>query len=188
MKKQSSQKIDSYDWITECMRSIVRIMNAGKPVNMLIENSDSLANFMTCQLPIHAPVHDKLLDILLTSQSYNPRLMLWLTAHGTLHGINTLWTYELDKAWLDSSVQHLETWQQNALFLSAKTDALFVYADPEQHLFTIITQGTAYEKLRIEQVIAMLSKKFSSSPLTAHSKVASHESFDHRQYFSQHTS
>jgi hypothetical protein len=187
MKKPISQQTISHAWLTECLRSALRIVNMEKPVFMLIENKDSMASFVTCQLPIHAPIHHKLLDLLLASSAYNPHAMIWLTTQGTLLGINATWTYELDTTWFDTATQQLETWKQNALFMTKKSDALFVYADPQQHMFTIIMHGVSYEKLRIEQVITLLSKQFSISPITLQSRETSHGSFQNKQSYTQHT-
>lgn len=176
-----------FDWLTQTLRSALVMVNSGKPMFMLIENADNLATFVTCQLPINAPVSHQLLTILLRSDSYRPDTMLWLTRQGTIMGMNTTWTYKLDTAWFDQELRNLDTWKQNALFITKKTDALFIYLESAQHTFTIIARGIAHERMSLEQALHWFKKQSLFSVLSPEKNEGSYVPHSVQKSHQQHT-
>lgn len=186
-KKTSAETQPQVNWLNQLLRSILMAVNTGKPIFMLLENTDSLATFVTCTFPINAPVSHQLLTMLLRSDCYQSNTMLWLTRTGTLMGINTTWTYELDDMWFDQELRSLETWKQNALFISKKTDALFISLEPVQHTFTIIAQGVALEHMSLEQVLYWFKQQSWISVISPEKSEGPHAPYMVQKSHQQHT-
>jgi hypothetical protein len=159
LKKYTPQLLSTHkEWVPSFMRSSLLAINQGIPVYAVLEKNDALSPFLRCQVPIQAPVQQDLLELIMASPVYHPEAMVWLTTSGTIIGANTHWNYELDEAWLTRSVQALALWQQQALWLTAKTDALIFQIEPTTRLSTIIMQGKLIEHLRLEHAMTLLHR------------------------------
>ncbi len=157
LKKSFNEHATSGEWLSSFMRSCLIVINQKNPIFVLFERKDNLDSFVHSKLPVNTTTQQELLDALMASTAYHPQTMIWVTSNGLLKGLNSEWQVELDQTWLSVDIKKLDSWKQHALFITAKTDALLLHIEPTSRQCTIITQGKAVERLRLEQAMTMLN-------------------------------
>lgn len=150
-------KKTEHDWLTTLMSCLMAAAHRNKAITCIIERHDSLVAVVSSPLTFNTDVHKDLLDILMTSPSFNAKAMLWLNHHGTLLGINASLHTPIDDVWLDASVNQLEPWKQQALLLTTKTDAVILHID-ETRTCTIIAQNNVMDGIAPAQAVQTIKQ------------------------------
>jgi len=146
------------DWLGMLMRIFLIALSKNKSVVCVIEKHDSLKTVLTAPLSFNAQIQKDLMDILLSSDSFDAQKMIWVNHHGQLLAINATWNSLVDEAWIDSSIHELEEWKQDALLLANKTDALIFKIYPETRTVDLIAQKRLLEHLPINDAVATIKK------------------------------
>jgi hypothetical protein len=149
------------NWLDVLMQTALHHINAHKPLLAVIEQQDALDTMLNAQLPLQACIKKELLLVLLDSVPADSDQLLWISTHGKIRGINATWNTHADTVPLSPS---LPAWQQDALFFTAVTDALVLYAQSEHRSFTIIFKGTIVENMSAHQTQRYIKDCQKSSP------------------------
>lgn len=153
-----AQKINQpNDWLELLIKTCLFAFNHNKEIAIIIEQQNSLKEFIATSSFIQADVNTGFLPMIIESASFNQKKYIWVNAMGTVIAINADVKINVDEIWL-SSIAHLTKNQQEALFMSQKTDAIMLRSHPESRLFEITTRGKQYEHLNSHTTLKILKK------------------------------
>ena len=138
-------KEDYGDWVEHMIRSCLVAVGNNKPIHVLIEKQDDLTPFLNISHRFESTITQGLLDLLIQSESFEPEKIIILKNNGTLIGINGAWKKSSVDTWLATEVKEQEEWTQDALFFTAKSDALYFKIDQKTRIFTLLAQGKILE-------------------------------------------
>jgi len=139
-------------WVEELIKSSLVAATHNKKIIVVIEGSSSLQQMLHAPFFIDTPMHKSLIELLLLSQSFDDNKMLWITQHGLLRALNVSWNTPAPE--FEETVS-LPAWQQEALLITAHTDAL-VFASNVNRTFTIIAHGKKLDNVLTNQALSML--------------------------------
>lgn len=146
------------NWLEILLRSCIISANNKKNIYCLIESHDQLNELVHAPFEIKAKLQPELLDVLLSSPSYEQNKMIWLSNTGMLLGINTKWQ-QVDHT-SDHDSDSLDNWEKKCILSTSKTDALAFRLNSLTKNFDIITEGLLIEKVPIDQAIKLMRKHF----------------------------
>jgi len=157
----------SKNWQHDIIRSFLLAINNNKAIHCVIENKDSLDDFIHSPLILHANIQQGLIHILQDSHTFDPQKMIWINTSGQLVGINATWKELVFQSFDEYKEQQMSPWEQSALLLSSKTDTLFLRITPIQRSFDIIFNGKIVHNVdsnnALKIIIKYSSTKFWSS-------------------------
>ena len=107
-----------------------------------------------------------LLALLLDSQVFDSKKMIWINSQGKLLGLNASWNITLEESFLTDSVKNLDSWQQDALFFTAKTDAIVFKLCPKARSFDIIAQSKIFNNVNTSHALKTIEKYLTSNSNT----------------------
>ena len=142
------------DWVEHMIRSCLVAVGNNKPIHALIEKRDNLTEFLHISHRFETVITQGLLDLLISSPTFNSEKIIIMKDNGTLSGINGTWKKSSVDTWLAAEAKEQEQWAQDALFFTAKFDALYFTIDPKTRTFTLLAQGKY-----LETVSAQAAKK-----------------------------
>jgi hypothetical protein len=151
-------KIQHEDWLDTLLSSSLATINTNKSITVVIEHQNSLEHFLNAPFLINAVMGKGILDILLSSTSYDEHKMVWIDTNGRIRGINVSWINYQEKEQL-RPVHFLH--KENALFYTFQTDAIVLSAHPISRTFTLIINGQETTHLSAHQVHTMIKKQLS---------------------------
>lgn len=138
------------NWIELLVRGCLVAMNNKKPVMCVIEQRDSLSQFIWAPFILNSYVQPGLIELLLQNPSYDSNTFLWLNHEGILHALSCTWQQYGQEQSL------AQNWQEDALLFTSKTDAVVMYADPNTHTFSIIAQDKLIEQISAPQAVRII--------------------------------
>lgn len=157
LRSLTPSRSPSPDWLEQLIRSCLVAVNNNKALICVIERKDSLQDFLTSPFIFNAELHSATFDMLITGNAYDDSTLIWLNDHGVLRGINATWNAPKDEIW-KSDASELPAWQHDALFFTAKTDAITIGIDPKHRTFTIITRGKRFENIAAHNALKFVKK------------------------------
>lgn len=132
------------DWIDLLLSSSLSIINNNKNISVIIENKQSLEHFLSIPFFINADINKEVLDIFLSSTSYDEKKMVLLNSNGLLRSFNVSWN--------DTNT---------AIFYTMHTDSIICNAYHLSRTFTLIINGTETTNLSAQHARIMLKKQLS---------------------------
>lgn len=135
------------DWLNTLLSSSLALINAHKSITVVIEHKDSLDYFLAAPFIINADIEKNVLDIFLSSSSYDKQKMVWINTSGKIRSINVTWREKTD----------------NALFYTTTSDAIIFSAHPISRTFTLISKGKEIKNLSTHHIHTMIKKQLSSN-------------------------
>lgn len=151
-------KVTDHDWLGILMRAYLTAVNKNKSVTCVIERYDALGSILAAPLTFNAPIKKDLLDILLSSNSYDAQAMIWVNHRGELVGINTVWHALVDEAWFEEDIKDMEPWKRDALILTNKTDSLVFKINPATRTCDLIAQKKIIENVSANEAVSIIKK------------------------------
>lgn len=151
-------KIQPEDWLDTLLSSSLAVINTNKSITVIIEHQESLEHFLDAPFFINADIGKGILDILLSSTSYDEQKMVWIDTNGRVRGINVSWINHHEKMQLRPA--HA-LYKENALFYTLQTDAIVFNAHHLSRNFTLIINGQETAHLSAHQVQTMIKKQLS---------------------------
>lgn len=145
------KQLHNANWVELLVRSCLVTMNNKKPVMCVIEQRDSLAQFIWAPFILNSYVQPGLIELLLQNPTYDHNSFLWLNHEGKLQAIACNWQ-QFGQEQTFSTV-----WHEDALLYTSKTDAVVIYADPHSHTFSIIAQDKLIENLSAPQAVRIIN-------------------------------
>ena len=153
------------DWLDTLLSSSLSVINTNKSITVVIEHQNSLEHFLTTPFFINAEIGKGILDILLSSASYDEQKMIWIDTNGWVRGINVSWHSAQEKTALRTA-QFIH--RENALFYTLQTDAIVFNAHPLSRTFTLIINGKETAHLSAHHVRSMIKKQLSTKKSQQH--------------------
>jgi hypothetical protein len=120
----------------------------------IIEGNQNLDSLMHTSLPMHIPVQTELINALCSSSVYQEHTALWFHFDGTIKGINTY----IPHLYKNQQPHTMQTQQETAAILSAKTDCFMLFCCPEGQ-WTFIHDKTNYTQLTTAYIQQLCKKK-----------------------------
>ena len=148
----------SIDWLNLIIRCCLQTLNKKKSLMFIIEQQDSLETYFTTMITIQCQINGDILPMLINSPSFEHEKIIWITNQGSLKAINCTWHNAHDYVLFQAETKNIETWKQDALLYTAKTDAVALYCCPKTGSFTILAQGKIIENLRAESCLRILKQ------------------------------
>lgn len=146
------------DWLEILIGTSLIAANNNKTIYCVIEHKDNLNAIITAGLPLYADAQKNLLSMLLESETFDQSKLLWINSHGRLLGINAIWNQQLEESWITDNVKSLDAWQQDALFFTAKTDAIVFKLCPKSRAFDIVAHGKTFNKINASLALKTIEK------------------------------
>lgn len=140
------------DWLDTLVRVCLIAINNNKEVLCVIEHSDNLDAFLEKSYPLKTDIDKELLNIVMQSSVFDQRKIIHINTYGRLLGINAAWSTQLDEQWITKEAKELHKWQQDALWVTSKTDALVLKTTPKTGSFVLIVRGKKYEKIKAANI------------------------------------
>lgn len=156
--RMSAHQEQKNDWVEVMLRGCLFAINKRKDLTLVIEHTHHITPMLTTDYAINAPLSAELFAIILQSTTYDSSQLVWVTSSGTLKAINATWQLPEQHDWQTPEVKSLPVWQQDALLMTLKTDAIVVHVLPEQRAFDVILTGKIYEKLSATQALNIIKK------------------------------
>jgi hypothetical protein len=151
-------KIQHEDWLDTLLSSSLTTINNNKNITVIIEHRDSLEYFLDAPFFINADIGKGILDILLSSTSYDEQKMVWIDTNGRVRGINVSW--RINKEVTQLRPTH-SLHKENALFYTLQTDTIVFSAHPISRTFTLIINGHETAHLSAHQMHTIIKKQLS---------------------------
>lgn len=152
------------DWLESLMRLCLHTINKNKEILIIIEQTDALDPLLDVPFHINTQLDHTLLTLLIDAPSFDQTKFIWINKQGRLLGINAFWKHTIAQEWFDKNTHNFESWKQDALALTHKTDAVIFGVSPLLRTFSIITQGKILEQLQGASALRIL-KKFLALPI-----------------------
>lgn len=133
-------RIEHEDWLDTLLSCSLATINSKKNITVIIEHKNALDYFLTTPLTINADMTKNVLDIFLTSSSYDEDKMVWVNTNGKLRGINVTWNNKQEKY----------------------DDAIIFSAHSMSRTFSLIINGKETKNLSAHHVHTMIKKQLSS--------------------------
>jgi len=188
LKHITPAKNASSNWQHDIIRSFLFAINNNKTIHCVIENSDSLEDFIHSPLILNANIKQGLIHILQDSSTFDPQKMIWINTSGQLVGINATWKEAIFQAFDEYKEQQISPWEQSALLLSSKTDTLFLRITPTKRSFDIIFNGKIIHNIdsnnALKIIIKYSSTKFWDSEKLENGELI-HEVYTQKNFFKQ---
>lgn len=153
----------SKDWLETLIGNCLTAANNNKTIYCVIEHKDSLEQIITCPLLLHADVQKNLLALSLDSQVFDAKKMIWINSQGKLLGLNASWNSTLEESVMTDSVKNLDLWQQDALFFTAKTDAIVFKLCHKTRSFDIVAQSKVFNNVNTTHALKTIEKYLMSN-------------------------
>lgn len=148
-------RIEQDDWLDILISSSLATINSHKSITVIIEHKDALDHFINAPFSINADMSKNVLDIFLTSTSYDEHKMVWVNTKGKIRGINVHWTNYKDT-------------KTDALFYTTQSDAIIFNAHPISRTFSLIIHGKEIQNLSAHHMHTMIKKQLSSVSSSHH--------------------
>lgn len=139
-------------WLDELIKSVLYALSLNTPLTCIIERRDSVKNFFTGTLIHGALSHEFLQAILETAQ------IIVIDDRGTVISHDARITVFPDAQWMTAEVELLERWQQEAIFITSKTDAIVFHADPVTRLCDIVINGKIVHHISASHAHALIRR------------------------------
>lgn len=183
LRNTITPKKASRSWIEQLVRICLQSMNNNQPISCLIEQNDQLATVLKDVMRVQTDIDTGVLEVLTASPSFAADHMVWINKWGTVLGINAQWKHQADPAFIDESVKKIDTFKQDALLYTAKTDAIFFRANPHNHTFDVVAHGTLFESISTHAMVTCLKKYI--TPASHDHKGDTHEAFAPKKHQKQ---
>jgi hypothetical protein len=153
------------DWLGTLMQTLLYAMNCTRKIIVFIECSFDTKLFLKDGFMVNAPFQKSLFDLLINNFPIEQHVILLINQSGKMRSIGNSFAITLEKSWIHESAQSLEHWQQQALFITEKTDALVLHVSPQTRLCTVIMQNKIVEHMDSTHAINLIRQtlEFSSS-------------------------
>jgi len=189
LKNITPAKHEIGNWEHDLIRSFLFAINKNKEIHCVIENKDSLEDFIHSPMILHANIQQGLIKILQDSDLFDQKKMLWLNTSGQLVGINGAWRESVFQEFDDQNNSDMHPWKQSALLLSSKTDALFLRITPTQRTFDVIFNGKIVNNINSDNALKIIRKYSSTKFWSKDSSIKKgdliHETFTQKNLFKQ---
>jgi DNA integrity scanning protein DisA with diadenylate cyclase activity len=163
-KMRGSVTTDGLYWPEELIRAILKVLPSYKEIVCIIERDQDLDSFLRLPYTLYAPVQSTLIELILANTHREVTGSLMITNSGILKAAHFECITDTDQLWL-SSVSLNPLWQQQALALTKKTDAVVLHVSAENHLFTIIMEEKIAENISAHQAISWVKQAALLTPL-----------------------
>jgi hypothetical protein len=128
------------------MSAALHSLNKSDAFLCVLERSDSLEHLLVAPYVINGQIGRELIQVLLENAAHHG--MLWVNSAGVLIACNARWKHApIDEDWLADSAKNIPVWKQDALLITAKTDAIVLHVSVATRLFTCIAEGKSIEDL-----------------------------------------
>lgn len=179
------------DWPEALIRSFLVAINNNKEIHCIIENQDSMQEFIHSPLVLNSNIQQGLIKILQESDIFDQNKMLWVDTSGHLVGINASWKETVFETIEDEKMMEVNPWKQSALLLSSKTDALFLRITPAQRTFDIVFNGKIVNNINSNTALKVIRKYASTKFWTSNSWIEKgdliNETYSQKDIFKQRT-
>lgn len=157
--KTSTSSINA-SWTEELIKALLKAINNSKEIIFIIEKSESLTEFLNCNLILNMPFSMAGFEQLLESNLLIPQTFLYVDRSGTLRGINASINSTILKEWsLESTeIPASEAWKYDAQLITHKMDAIIISADPKSRKFSIIISGKILSHLNADTLHSLLRR------------------------------
>jgi hypothetical protein len=149
------------DWLDTLLSSSLSIINANKAVTVIIEHKNSLENFLNAPFLINADIGKEILDLLLSSASYDDQKMVWIATSGRVRGINVSWYTAIDVPQRKKRDDFLH--KEDALFYTLQTDAIIFSLNPITRTFSLIMDGKETAHISAHQARILIKKQLATT-------------------------
>lgn len=158
LSKSTATLPETTHWVDELITCCLTALNRHKEIILVIERNDALKNLIHAPYFIYAELKRDVFDILLDKHTPGNDFMIWINQQGKLVSINSTWRTNLDEAWISKEAENMHIWKQQALYITAKTDALIFKVSPLTRSFDLVTQGKIVEGIHAQQAALFLKK------------------------------
>lgn len=152
------------DWLEMLIRSCLIARTKGKHIICLIEQHNNMGDFIDAPFIINAHLHENLFDILVESSFFDSTKMIWINAQGQVIALNAQWKTGITENSTFNEKCTITRLKEQALAITAKTDALLLSISPTQPLFDILYKGKRLENLAADHVMKILKNYLSEVP------------------------
>ncbi len=167
------------EWLELIMQTALININHNKELFFVLEHTDSLQDLLVTPLPLHAEIKKGFLDLLVESNSFKQSTMIWLNSRGVLLGLNTEW--KIAKEFYLTETQ--SSWKEEAIFFTAKTDALIIKTNPTQRSFDLSISGKLFENTSADKALFLIKKSLGYSQAVL--KGVPHATITHKERVQQ---
>ena len=159
VSKTSAFQINA-SWTEELIKALLKAINNSKEIIFIIEKSDSLTEFLNCNLILNMPFSMEGFAQLLESNLLIPQRFLYVDRSGTLRGVNASINSTVLKEWslISTETPASETWKYNAQLITHKMDSIVISANPINRKFSIVISGKILSHLNADTVHSLLRR------------------------------
>lgn len=159
LTKLQPNRLATGNWLEEVMQSCLRNINTHHEIMYIIERNDLLDLFLQAPYVIDAPIQQNFLELLINMhQKPAEPVVVWITQRGFLHTCNPVWTVKEDTFWINPQVQQLSPWQQKALIITEKTDALVLTVSPITRMCSVMVKDKLVQSVSPHQAFQLIKK------------------------------
>ncbi len=150
-----------YDWLDELMRALLSALNKQKEIICVIERSDCLKDFLTAGCSLNADLKKQVLEMFF--DHLDDTRMVWVHKSGKIVAINANLSISSDPEWMTNDVRQMQSWKQDALFITNKTDAIILSTSSHTRNFECIIDGKDIKDLTASHAITFLRRIFETN-------------------------
>lgn len=158
LTKRAPELLGESHWVDELIKCCLMALNRHREIILVIERNDQLKSLIHAPYFIYAELKKDVFDILLEKHIADNDYMMWINQQGKLVAINCTWRTHLDETWISKDAQNMHQWQQSALFITSRTDALMLKVNPLTRSFDLVLGGKILEGMSAEQTSGYMKK------------------------------
>ncbi len=164
--KNSQSYAIAENWLDSLMRALFRVATTQEGIRLcIIEKNSSLSGVLGADISLHLPCT---YDLLMAIQTFhkNSSRYVWVKSSGILVAVDAYYSafyeeYDGESGWgID-----LETWKQEALLLTIKTDAVVMAVNGFTRRCTLIHEGKIIDDVGVAAALRFIKQKIEISPL-----------------------
>lgn len=143
-------------WCQELIRSMLYAINNNKDILCVIEHLHDLKPFLSSCMLFNGPILQNTLELIIESPYFDAQKIVWCSSQGTLIAVNSDLNSVPDQSWYSESAKTAQGWQQDALIITLKTDAIAIQTNASKRCFDAIIKGTLHENVSAPALVQLI--------------------------------
>lgn len=153
------------EYVEELIRAGLNTLNKNKTFYCVLEHSYELKPFIAADFFLKADINQTYLSYLIDNPHFDQKKFIWCSTRGYVLATNAHWKIHQTQSPVELSFRQNQ-WKEDALLITAKTDAYVIKGNPSSRLFDLVSNGKIHEQLSAPQIVQLLKKYLIQSPLT----------------------
>lgn len=163
--KKTIPALKNSEYVEELIRAGLSTLNKNKIFYCVLEHAYELKPFIAADFFLKTEINQMHISYLLDNPNFDEKKFLWCSTQGYILATNAQWKIHHTQSSVELPSYRQNQWKEDALLITAKTDAYVIKGNPSSRLFDLVSNGRIHEQLSAPQIVQLLKKYLIQSPL-----------------------